>query len=105
MKHVANHSYVLGMDVGGTNTLFGVVDTEGNILARDSVHTKEYADINNYVSEIASRIKRMMQDFGGVSCFNGMGIGAPNGNVFTGYLDYAPQPALGKSCTIGQTFS
>lgn len=104
MKHVANHSYVLGMDVGGTNTLFGVVDTEGNILARDSVHTKEYADINNYVSEIASRIKRMMQDFGGVSCFNGMGIGAPNGNVFTGYLDYAPNLPWGKAVPLVKLF-
>lgn len=97
--------YVIGMDLGGTNTVFGVVDKVGNVLSRDCVPTKEYSDINSYVARIAFRIKKMMNQFGGQEKFRGFGIGAPNGNVFTGYLDYAPNLPWGKAVPMAKLFS
>lgn len=82
--------YVLGMDIGGTNTVFGVVDSRGNVLATDSVKTHQYDDVNNYVSAICEKIVPMVEKFGGADNIKGMGVGAPNGNYYTGTIEFAP---------------
>ena len=48
--------YVLGMDIGGTNTVFGVVDSRGNVLASDSVKTQQYDDVNEYVDAVCKKL-------------------------------------------------
>ena len=45
--------YVVGIDIGGTNTVFGVVDARGTILYSGSIKTGKYADVNDYVAELA----------------------------------------------------
>ena len=82
--------YVLGMDIGGTNTVFGVVDSRGNVLASDSVKTHQYDDVNEYVDAICKKIIPMVQPFGGAEKIKGMGVGAPNGNYYTGTIEFAP---------------
>ena len=82
--------YVLGMDIGGTNTVFGVVDSRGNVLASDSVKTHQYDDVNEYVDAICKKIIPMVQPFGGTEKIKGMGVGAPNGNYYTGTIEFAP---------------
>lgn len=82
--------YVLGMDIGGTNTVFGVVDSRGNVLASDSVKTHQYDDVNEYVDAICNKIIPMVQPFGGAEKIKGMGVGAPNGNYYTGTIEFAP---------------
>ena len=82
--------YVLGMDIGGTNTVFGVVDSRGNVLASDSVKTHQYDDVNGYVDAICKKIIPMVQPFGGTEKIKGMGVGAPNGNYYTGTIEFAP---------------
>ena len=78
--------YVVGMDIGGTNTVFGIVDSRGNVLASDSVKTQEYTEIDDYVEAVCKKL----QKFGGVENIKGMGVGAPNGNYYNGTIEYAP---------------
>ncbi|MCE2616235.1 MAG: ROK family protein [Phocaeicola sp.] len=82
--------YVLGMDIGGTNSVFGVVDQRGNVLATDSVKTQQYVHIEDYVKAISEKIKPLITQFGGIESFKGFGIGAPNGNYYSGTIEFAP---------------
>lgn len=81
--------YVIGMDIGGTNTVFGVVDSRGNVLATDSIKTQKYTDIDEYVNIISEKLIPMIESFGGVEKFRGFGIGAPNGNYYKGTIEHA----------------
>ena len=82
--------YVVGMDIGGTNTVFGIVDSRGNVLATDSVKTQSFAEINQYVDAVCSKLAPMIEKFGGVEKIKGMGVGAPNGNYYNGTIECAP---------------
>ena len=82
--------YVVGMDIGGTNTVFGVVDSRGNVLASDSIKTQEYDEIEAYVDAVCKKLIPLLQQFGGAEKFKGMGVGAPNGNYYKGTIEFAP---------------
>ena len=64
--------YVVGMDIGGTNTVFGIVDQRGNVLATDSVKTQSYAKIEDYVEAVSSKLLPLIESVGGVSLFTFM---------------------------------
>ncbi len=83
-------SYVVGMDIGGTNTVFGIVDSRGNVLASDSIKTQQYDDVDNYVDAVCKKMSPMLQQFGGAGNIKGLGIGAPNGNYYNGTIEFAP---------------
>lgn len=82
--------YVVGMDIGGTNTVFGVVDSRGNVLASDSVKTQQYTQIEEYVDAVCKKLLPIIQQFGGAEKIKGMGVGAPNGNYYSGTIEFAP---------------
>lgn len=88
MKKVA-----IGVDVGGTNTAIGVVDPEGNVMVKDNISTPSHGDIDRYISDLADAIKALTKS---VKLLNkdieilGIGIGAPNGNYYSGTIEYAP---------------
>ena len=82
--------YVVGMDIGGTNTVFGIVDQRGNVLATDSVKTQSYAKIEEYVEAVSSKLLPLIESVGGVVKIKGMGVGAPNGNYYNGTIEFAP---------------
>ena len=82
--------YVVGMDIGGTNTVFGVVDSRGNVLASDSVKTQQYDNIDDYVDAVCKKLLPLLSQFGGAEKINGMGVGAPNGNYYSGTIEFAP---------------
>ena len=82
--------YVVGMDIGGTNTVFGIVDQRGNVLATDSVKTQSYAKIEEYVEAVSSRLLPLIESVGGVEKIKGMGVGAPHGNFYNGTIEFAP---------------
>lgn len=82
--------YVVGMDIGGTNTVFGVVDSRGNVLASDSIKTLEHEEIDEYVDAVCKKLIPLLQQFGGAEKFKGMGVGAPNGNYYKGTIEFAP---------------
>lgn len=79
-------NYALGIDIGGTNTVFGIVDREGNILYETSHNTKAFIRPEDMVDYIYSDLSK--NGFEG-NVF-GIGIGAPNGNYFTGNIEFAP---------------
>lgn len=82
--------YVVGMDIGGTNTVFGIVDSRGNVLSTDSVKTQQYAKIEDYVDAVCKKLLPLIQAIGGVDKIKGMGVGAPNGNYYNGTIEFAP---------------
>lgn len=81
--------FAIGIDIGGTNTKFGVVDRHGNILEQDRVLTNEHETVQEFIDDLHSRLVPMIEKAGGASTFNGIGIGAPNGNYYTGNIEYA----------------
>lgn len=82
--------YAIGIDIGGTNTKFGVVDRNGHIIEQDRMATNEHEDVDGFISELHEKLSPMIQKAGGVKNFAGIGIGAPNGNYYTGTIEYAP---------------
>ncbi len=83
--------YVIGMDMGGTNTVFGVVDSRGNVISKSAVKTSSHPeDINLYINDIYAELMKLIESAGGIEKFKGIGIGAPNGNFYTGNIEYAP---------------
>jgi len=81
---------VAGMDIGGTNTRFGIVDREGKIYAEDSIHTDNYRDISSFIEHISGTIRKMLKNFEKEVSLRGIGIGAPNANYYSGSIEYAP---------------
>lgn len=82
--------YVIGIDIGGTNTAFGIVDARGNVIASDSIKTAKYNDINDYIDELHTEINRIIAANDAEDKINGIGIGAPNANYYTGMVEDAP---------------
>ena len=82
--------YVIGMDIGGTNTVFGIVDARGNVLSKSAVKTSTHQDINLYIDDIYKELSVLIEKAGGISKIKGIGIGAPNGNHYTGNIEHAP---------------
>ena len=83
-------SFVAGVDIGGTGTKFGIVDNLGNVLSSDTMSTKGHADIHAYIDELYDKLMILIDKVGGVGRIKGIGVGAPNGNVYTGTIEYAP---------------
>ncbi len=82
--------YVVGMDIGGTNSVFGIVDSRGNVLATDSIKTQQYEKIDDYVDAVCTKLLTLINTVGGVEKIKGLGIGAPNGNYYKGTIEFAP---------------
>lgn len=81
--------FKIGIDIGGTNTKFGIVDRNGTILSQDRMLTNENESINEFIEELHQKLKPMIKDTGGIKKIAGIGIGAPNGNYYTGNIEYA----------------
>lgn len=82
-------SYVIGIDMGGTNTAFGIVDARGNVVHKGSIKTN-IPDVNEYVSELTKEISKQIDLVGGKEVIKGIGAGCPNGNYYTGNIEFAP---------------
>ena len=87
MKKVA-----IGVDIGGTNTKFGVVDNAGNVMVKNTIDTPSDGDVDKYISNLATAIKELIRS---VKLVNeelevlGIGIGAPNANYYSGTIEHA----------------
>ncbi len=87
--------YVLGIDIGGTNTVYGIVNARGEIILRGSIHTKDpqtgehHDNVNEYLDVLIPELEKLIEKVGGKDLFKGVGIGAPNGNYHTGKIEFA----------------
>lgn len=79
----------LGIDIGGTNTAFGLIDREGNYIAEGNILTGKHEDIKDYLKELHLEIENIISPFGEEVRLVGIGIGAPNGNYYKGTIEYA----------------
>ena len=82
--------YAVGIDIGGTNTVFGIVDANGSILASGSIKTGAYEKAETQVDEVCKHLLPLIEANGGVEKIKGIGVGAPNGNYYTGDIEFAP---------------
>lgn len=82
--------YAIGIDVGGTTTKFGIVSSEGKILCQDRLPTNTHDDVADFIDELYGKLEPMMASVGGKEKIVGIGMGAPNGNIYTGTIEYAP---------------
>lgn len=80
----------VGVDVGGTTTKFGIVDSKGNILDQDRIPTNETDKVEDFINEMFGKLSPMITKAGGNERFAGIGMGAPNGNIYKGTIEYAP---------------
>lgn len=79
--------YVIGIDMGGTNTVFGVVDARGVVLASNSIKTRKHSKIEDYIDELYTETLRLMKQLDVEDKIYGIGVGAPNANYFTGMIE------------------
>lgn len=81
--------YVIGLDLGGTNSVFGIVDARGNIVATTAIKTQAYSDFDDYVKASTEALMPIIDTVGGIEKIKALGIGAPNGNYYNGTIEYA----------------
>lgn len=82
-------SLVIGLDLGGTNSVFGVVDSKGEIIATTSIKTQAYPSVDQYIMESVKAVKQIAEQVGGMEKIRAMGIGAPCGNYYKGTIEHA----------------
>ena len=97
--------YVLGVDIGGTNTVFGIVDARGHVIASDSIKTKKHAEFNDYVEELHSAVERLLRLNDAEDKIQGIGIGAPNANYYTGEIVNPPNLPWGPVIPLAEKVS
>jgi len=82
--------FSVGIDIGGTTTKFGIVDYKGEIIEQDRIPTNEHEVVADFIDDLYAKLFPMIEKAGGVSQFIGIGMGAPNGNIYSGTIEYAP---------------
>lgn len=89
---------LLGIDIGGTNTVLGFVEKSGNIIIQKSIPTKGYGNFEKYIQQLASTIKLELQKAD--LCLKAIGIGVPNGNYNSGTVEMAPNLNWGEKIPL-----
>ena len=93
--------YVIGLDLGGTNSVFGIVDSRGDIKATTSIKTQGYGDnAEVYVDACVEALQLIIDQVGGIEKIKAMGIGAPNGNYYNGTIEFAPNLEWGHNGVV-----
>ena len=82
--------YVIGLELGGTNSVFGIVDSRGEIKATTAIKTGGYDSAEDYVEACVNALQPIIEQVGGIETIKAMGIGAPNGNYYNGTIEFAP---------------
>ena len=90
-------TFVVGIDVGGQTTKIGVVDARGTVLAQTVIRTDTCDEVAPFIAELASAVKKAIKDAGVEGNVRGIGVGAPNGNYYTGTIENAPNLRWGRT--------
>ena len=80
----------IGIDIGGTGTKFGIVDRNGNILFSSEISSRNHPEVEGFIDELHDALSDMIERAGGTGRIRGIGVGAPNGNYYSGTVEYAP---------------
>lgn len=79
--------YVVGIDIGGTNTVFGIVDARGVVIASSSIKTKKHTNLDDYIDELHQELTKLLDANDATDKVHGIGIGAPNANYYSGMIE------------------
>src|SRR5215210_705451 len=80
----------IGIDLGGTGTKYGIVDRNANILFSGEISTRGHKEVEGFIDELHRNLYPLIERAGGPGRMTGIGLGAPNGNYYTGTIEYAP---------------
>src|ERR1700743_2311147 len=83
-------SLAIGIDIGGTGTKFGIVDRNGNLLFSSEISTRGHAQVEGFIDELHGHLSVLIEKGGCRGRMRGIGVGAPNGNYYSGTVEYAP---------------
>jgi glucokinase len=99
--------YVIGLDLGGTNAVFGIVDQRGEIKATTAIKTQQYDTAESFIEASVNALQPIIEQVGGIEKIKAMGIGAPNGNYYKGTIEIAPNIKWAHDCIVplGDMFS
>lgn len=99
--------YVIGLDLGGTNSVFGIVDARGEIKATTAIKTGGFSKAEDYVDAAVQALQPIIEQVGGLDTIKSMGIGAPNANYYKGTIEFAPNLPWAHDgvVALGQMFS
>lgn len=100
-----NKPFVIGLDLGGTNSVFGIVDENANIVESVTIPTRGHGDAQQYVSNCCEALRPIIAKVGGIDSIKGMGIGAPNANYYSGSIENAPNLEWKGIVPLAQLFS
>ena len=89
-------TFVVGIDVGGQTSKIGVVDARGTVLAQTVIRTDTYSQVELYIAELAEAVTKLIKESGTEGKIRGIGVGAPNGNYYTGTIENAPNLTWGR---------
>lgn len=92
--------YVIGLDLGGTNSVFGIVDSRGDIKVTTAIKTQGYKNVEDYVKASVEALQIIIAQVGGIDNIKAMGIGAPNGNYYNGTIEFAPNLEWGRNGVV-----
>ncbi len=79
---------VIGIDIGGTKTKIGLVNSEGKCLEKTFFRTREYPDLNDYLDQVTQTSNELLAKYDGANVL-GCGIGAPNASSKNGTIENA----------------
>ena len=80
---------VVGIDIGGQTTKCGIVDARGTVLAQTVIRSDTYSEVEPYIAELAEALNRIIAEAKAKGRIRGIGVGAPNGNYYTGTIENA----------------
>lgn len=87
---VVGQPLAIGVDIGGTGTKYGIVDRDGNVLFSGEMSTRKHTEVTTFIEELHQVLSDLIEKAGGIGRMKGIGVGAPNGNFYTGTIEYAP---------------
>ena len=91
---------VVGIDIGGQTTKLGIVDARGTVLAQSVIRTDTYTEVEKYIEELSTTLKKLIIDADVEGQIRGIGVGAPNGNYYTGTIENAVNLVWGATKSI-----
>ena len=91
---------VIGIDIGGQTTKCGIVDARGTVLSQTVIRSDNFTEVGPYIAELAEALNRLIAEAGAEGRIRGIGVGAPNGNYYTGTIEYAPNLKWGGARVI-----
>ena len=89
-------TFVVGIDVGGQTSKIGVVDARGTVLAQTVIRTDTNEEVAPFIAELSEAVRKVIKEAGVEGSVRGIGVGAPNGNYYTGTIENAPNLRWGR---------